>query len=230
MQKSNKAYSLLFFITVLTVALYAFPFGRMLAYPFLLISTLAHEMGHGLTSWILGANFHSFTMWSNGSGVAGISGNMSRLTQGLVAAGGLVGPAFCAAILFLVAKHETIARISLSILGVLLIVAEFLVVKNTFTLIFVGILAATFLWTAQQHRAWLAQSVLVFIALQLALSVFSRSDYLFTQYAHTSQGLMPSDVELMSRAWILPYWFWGACCGIFSVLILLFGLWRYTKR
>jgi len=229
-RNTNKAYLILFFITVLTVALYAFPFGRILAYPFLLISTLAHEMGHGITAWIVGANFNSFTMWENASGVASISGNISRLSHGLIAAGGLIGPAFCAAVLFIVAKNETIARISLSILGVLLIIAEFVVVNSAFTAIFVGILAAIFLWTAQQSRTWIAQGTLVFTALQLTLSVFSRSDYLFTQYARTSQGLMPSDVELMARAWVLPYWFWGTCCGIFSIIILVFGLWRYSRN
>jgi hypothetical protein len=66
--------------------------------------------------------------------------------------------------------------------------------------------------------------VVLFVGVQLALSVFSRSDYLFTSVARTAQGANPSDVEMMSQALFLPYWFWGLACGGVSVGILVWGL------
>ena len=77
---------------------------------------------------------------------------------------------------------------------------------------------------ALRAPAWVSQVAVVFIAVQLALSVFSRGDYLFTQWAETGSGRMPSDVQQMSEALFLPYWFWGAACGLISVVVLLVGL------
>ena len=68
-----------------------------------------------------------------------------------------------------------------------------------------------------------AQTVVILLAVQLALSVFSRSDYLFTRTALTSAGRRPSDVAVMADALFLPYWFWGASCGALSVAILFLG-------
>lgn len=221
---------ILFACTILTLALFFIPFGRIIAYPLLLISTLAHEMGHGLAGLVMGADFLSFQMWSDGSGVANVQHQSSALSQAMIAAGGLVGPALLAATCFLTAKKQSVARIFLSLFGVGLIMAEFLYVRNTFAWVFVAILAGIALWLAQQPRAWLAQASLVFLGIQLALSVFSRSDYLFTETALTSQGVMPSDVAVIAQALALPYWFWGVLCGLFSAIILVIGLWSYVRK
>ncbi len=226
---SKRARTMLLGSVVLTLAVYIIPFGRIVGYPFLLLSTLMHEMGHGITAVALGARFHTFQMWPDGSGVANISGVTGRVSQAVVAAGGLVGPAIASAVLFAVGRHVTPARISLSILGALLIVAEFLVVKGLFGYMFVAFLAGACLFIAQQRREWLAQLTVVFFAVQLACSVFSRSDYLFTPVAHTSQGLMPSDVAVMAQALVLPYWFWGGACALFSLAVLWLGLRRFCR-
>ena len=56
------------------------------------------------------------------------------------------------------------------------------------------------------------------------MSVFSRGDYLFTPTADTAKGIMPSDVANIAEELLLPYWFWGAVCGIFSVVCLVVGI------
>jgi membrane-associated phospholipid phosphatase len=76
----------------------------------------------------------------------------------------------------------------------------------------------------------MAQFSLVFLAVNLAVSVFTRGDYLFTDVAGTSRGNMPSDVANMSKALFLPYWFWGAVCGLISVAALCVGLWVYLRE
>ena len=67
------------------------------------------------------------------------------------------------------------------------------------------------------------------VAVQLALSVFSRADYLFTRVAQTATGPMPSDVARIAEALWLPYWFWGVCCGLLSALVLLVALVAYLR-
>jgi len=39
-----------------------------------------------------------------------------------------------------------------------------------------------------------------------------------------------SDVAVMSRALVLPYWFWGALCGALSVILLTAGFKLFFRR
>lgn len=210
--------------TLITFGLYVIPFGSFVAYPLLMLSTMVHEMGHGLTALAVGGQFHSFQMWSNGSGVAQIGGYSNRFASALVSAGGLLGPACAAALGFMLSRKEALARLTFTLLGVFLVISEFLWVRNSFGWIFIGVLAGIYLWLAQQRNGWLAQAALVFFSLQLSLSVFSRADYLFTPVAHTAEGAMPSDVAQIANVLFLPYWFWGGVCAAFSGLVLLLGL------
>jgi hypothetical protein len=213
-----------------TAALYAIPFGDLLAWPLLLLSTLAHEMGHGLTALLLGGDFQRLEMWVDGAGLAELgTPGFGRLRHGLTAAGGLVGPAVAAAVCFTLGKTGGGARACLVGLGVLLLAAEVLVVRNLFGFVFVGLVAAGCLVAAAWCTPEGTRFVAVFLGVQLALSVFSRADYLFTRVATNPQGSFPSDVGQMQQALFLPYWFWGALCGAFAVFVLGCGLRRYWR-
>lgn len=226
---SNKAYWSVWIATGLTVILYFVPFLNPIAYPFMLLSTLVHEMGHGIAAIIAGGYFHSFKMWSDGSGVASISGDFHALGRAFVSAAGLVGPALVAGIFFLVIKSERRSRIMLATTGIILILSILLVVRNLFGVCFVAIVAGVCFYFGLGSGKQYSQTVAAFFAAQLALSVFSRSDYLFTDTALTSAGAMPSDVAQIAEALFLPYWFWGACCGLFSVAVLIYGFRRSYK-
>ncbi len=213
----------------LTLLLYFVPALHIIAYPFMLLSTLVHEMGHGLTAMLLGGHFHSFQLWPDGSGVAVFSGNFGRFTSALIAAGGLLGPSITAAIFFNALATPRRAQICLGIFGVLCIVAIVFLVRNLFGIVFVAVIAALCLLFAFGKPKQHAQVALAFLAAQLALSVFSRMDYLFTPVAQTSAGAMPSDVTQMAQALWLPYWFWGGLLAVFSVLVLVMGVRRLFK-
>lgn len=214
---------------VLTFVLYQFSLGVYLVYPLMLLSTLAHELGHGVTALLVGGHFERFEMWADGSGVAMWGGSGGRLQLALVAAGGLVGPALVAALAFVCGRTARGARGALFAAAFFLALVLLLVVRNLFGFVFV--LAVFFLCflVALKASDEIAQLILVFLALQLALSVFSRGDYLFTPVAQTAAGTMPSDVGQMAAALFLPFWFWGALCGLFSVAVLVFGLRAYWR-
>jgi uncharacterized membrane protein len=214
----------------LTIILYVVPVLRSLAWPLLLISTLAHELGHGLAAVAVGGDFEALMMWSDGSGVATWSALVGRFGHAAIAAGGLVGPAFAAAACLLAGRTERGARIALWVMGIGLVLADTLVVRNLFGAVFVAVLAVIFMVLASIKQGWVPQLGLVLIAVQLALSVFSRGDYLFTREAVTATGSMPSDVAQISKALVLPYWFWGACCGLISVAVLVLALVAYFPR
>jgi hypothetical protein len=207
-----------------TLLLYVIPYGHTIGYPLILVSTIAHEMGHGIAGVLCGATFHSFVVHADASGTASVGHTGSRFGEAFVAAGGLCGPAVAAAGAFFAARRARLARVVMIVAGALLAVSLLWVVRNLFGWLAVGALSAALLAVGLRARAEVAQTVLVFLAVQLALSVFSRGDYLFTDVARMADGPMPSDVANMSSALFLPYWTWGALCGAFSVAVLAMGL------
>lgn len=216
-----------------TFALYLIPYGSYIVYPLLLISTLVHELGHGIAAVLVGAEFVEFKMWKDGSGVAMHTVPSSDAARAFISAGGLCGPAVAAAGMLFAAQDTKWARYALGAFGLALALALLLVVRNSFGAIFCGVLAAASLVIAFRASAHLAQIALLFLSVQLALSVFSRGDYLFKQYAETAQGKMPSDSQQMADAMGGAYWFWGGTCAVFSVAMLLvgaFAFWRGTTH
>jgi hypothetical protein len=218
------------FGAVLTMIFYLVPFLNFFAYPFMLLSTLVHEMGHGFCALLLGGNFESFKMYPDGSGVASISGNFGRVSKALIAASGLIGPSLVAALFFFGSTSKAKSRFLLISFGLVLILSIMLVIRNVFGVFFVSLLIALCFYFSFGPGKNYSQLVLAFLATELALSVFSRSDYLFTDKAITSAGIMPSDVAQIAENLILPYWFWGILCGLISFLVLLFGFRESLKK
>ena len=229
-QQLDRAKAFLVFSAVVTVLLYyVIPYGRTVAYPLMLLSTLAHEMGHGIAAMLTGASFEEFHMSSDGSGVALWRGNPGRLARAFISMGGLVGPAIVAAVGFALSRDPRRARALLVTMGGVLVISLVLVVRGAFGFGFVTVVAALLLLIGLKGKPWLSQITAVFLAVQLALSVFSRGDYLFTDVAQTAGGPMPSDTQQMADALFLPYWIWGSLVGLISVAVLFFGLRIFFK-
>jgi hypothetical protein len=214
--------------SALTLTLYWMPELRVLSYPLVLLSTLAHELGHGIAALIAGGEFSSFELFTDGSGVA-TTGVDGRFARAFVSAGGLVGPSIAAVLLFVLGKTPDRARFGLSLIAGALLAALPLIVRNLFGGFFVVTVAALCAVIAWRGSPLFSQLTLVFGGTQLALSVYSRGDYLFTPVAATSFGTLPSDVAQISEALLLPYWFWGILCGAFSAAVLLFGVKYYWR-
>jgi hypothetical protein len=226
---SRQARTALVVSVAFTIALYWLPLGSTLAYPLVLLSTLAHELGHGIAALLVGCDFDAFVLYSDGSGAAMTSGNPGRFASAFISAGGLVGPAIAAAGCFIVGRQGRMSRSALVLIGVLLIVSLVMVIRNFFGWFFVGSVAGICLWSGLKARVDTCQVVVLFVGVQLALSVFSRSDYLFTSVARTAMGNQPSDVAQMANALFLPYWFWGVACGGFSLLVLFWGIQTFLR-
>lgn len=227
-QVTRQARAALIGSALVTAALFAIPFGGFLIYPLLLLSTLAHELGHGLAALLTGGEFRDFYLWPDGSGMAVHSAAEGALRDAFVSAGGLVGPALVAALAFVLARRPAVARLALAGLALVCFALDVLVVRNSFALAYVGVVGVLLLGFSRARPA-LAQGALVFFAVQLALSVFSRADYLFTPTAITAAGAMPSDSAQIAAALGGSYWLWGAACGLFSVLVLVLGLWLFVR-
>ncbi|MEE4207082.1 MAG: M50 family metallopeptidase, partial [Erythrobacter sp.] len=102
----------LFLAVVVVIALPALPFGAYILYPFTILTTWFHEMGHGLTAVLLGHDFERLVIYSNGSGVAEsyIAGDASRVTRAAIAAGGPLAPSLVGALLIVASAHAAAWR------------------------------------------------------------------------------------------------------------------------
>ena len=207
-----------------TLLLYLVPFLQVIGRPLIYLSTLVHELGHGIGAILVGGEFVKLEMWADGSGVAH-SAARSAAGHAFVCAAGLVGPAIAAAVGFALTRRRKWARVGLVAIGVVLAWAMIFKVRTGFGLVVAGSVTAACLAVAlRAHEDW-AQLLLGFLSVQLALSVFSRGDYLFTRSAETGAGTGPSDVSIMSMAVGGPYWLWGAICALVSVAALALGAW-----
>jgi hypothetical protein len=201
----------------------------LLQWPLLLLSSLVHELGHGLVAGLLGGDFVKMVLWWDGSGVAGYAGEFSALGQAAVSAGGLLGPPLAALALMLAGRQSRSAHVALGLVAAFLVLVVLFWAASLFTVVFCGLLAITLGLLAWRGSPAASQVVCVFLALQLGLSVFSRADYLFTAIAQTSAGPMPSDVAQIAAALWLPYWFWGLAIAGLSLALLALGAWRFLR-
>src|SRR5262245_38421764 len=86
------------------------PYYNYIAWPLMLLSTYAHEMGHGVAALLSGNSFEQFLMWPDGSGVA-FTASSGRLSSAFISAGGLIGPACLAAGLLALARRAKLAHL-----------------------------------------------------------------------------------------------------------------------
>lgn len=228
-RRSRRTRTALIWAALATLVLYAIPFGNLVLYPLMLFSTFVHEMGHGMTAVLLGGEFRYFKLWPDGSGLASYSGHFSSLDQAITAAGGLLGPAVLAALLFVLGRRTTTAAATLLVMAVVAVAADLWVVRNLFGFGYVAVVALVLGWIARKASPQVSQGVVVFLAIQLCASVFSRSDYLFTRAADTSGGLLPSDTEQIAQALGGPWWLWGSVVAIISLAILGAGLIGFVR-
>jgi hypothetical protein len=219
--------AVLFGAVLATVIIFLLPANGLIGRPLLWLSTLVHELGHGITAWLVGGSFDSFDMWPKGSGLAHC--DAPRQYWALVSAGGLVGPAIVAAIGFVLARRARVAQVALLLTAGLLLVLTVLLAGTWLAWMFMPAVAVGLIFVAARKDPEPAQIALVFLSTQMALSVFSRGDYLFTKEATTGAGTFPSDVANMATALGGPFWMWGAIVGLFSVLMLAGGLWLFTR-
>ena len=204
------------------------PVFGLIGHILLLFSTLAHELGHGLTTLFLGGDFQSLKIHWDASGETASAYRPGAFRAAAIAAGGLVGPSFAASFLFWAARgNDRRLRWTTQILGVLLVLVGVLTGRSIWALVFTVGLGPLLVLAGRRLGRQGLEAAVVFIGVQLGLSVFTRSDYLFTQWA--GPGL-PSDVAQIANNLLLPYWFWGVLCGAISLGVLFWGFRCYTRK
>lgn len=208
----RRSRSYLVAIAVGTVILWQLPFGQTLLYPFSLLATWFHELGHGLASAALGASFEELVIYADGSGYAlsAWPADAPRLFHALTAAAGLFGPALAGAALIVSSRSQKATRIALYVLGALLIGSTALWVRSPVGWVVLPAIGALVLGIASRGSENLRRLAVEFLGVQAAISIWRDINYLFSAGAVVGGEVHQSDTAAIAEVLILPYWFWGA--------------------
>ncbi|MEO1375737.1 MAG: M50 family metallopeptidase [Cyanobacteria bacterium J06635_10] len=206
-----------------TILLWQVQYGDYILYPFSILATWFHEMGHGLAAILLGGNFQQLQISADGSGFAIHSGRLflGPIGRALVAAAGPMGPPIAGAILILASRNFKTASISLKILGGFLLFSVLIWVRSIFGIIAILTLGLIILLIGLKASRWFQGFSIQFLGVQACISTYHQLDYLFTP---TAGPLGLSDTGQIQRQLFLPYWFWGGVMAIASLLILVQSL------
>jgi len=143
---------LLMWIAVVSVILWQTQIGSLVLYPFTILATWFHEMGHGIAAIVTGASFERLLIFPDGSGLAQsiLPASASGLTKALIAASGPLGPAIAGSLLIIASRTDKATRMALTAVGLALIIS-------------------TVIWV-QTLIGWLILPALVFVAYRFKIT------------------------------------------------------------
>lgn len=227
----QKSLNFLGLSVVLTLFFLNTTIGNVL-YPFVLMATWFHEMGHGIAGMMVGAEFETLVILANGSGytITFRPDELSALANAFISAGGPLGPAIAGGALIIASRWKTGSVIALLSVAGAMILSALLVVDGPTGLIALPLMALALAgftyWASPFHRQIGAQ----FCGLQACISTYTSLDYLFSRGGLSQAGVQYSDTEQMARALLLPYWFWGGVLTIVIAAIIAASLWLAYRR
>ncbi len=202
-------------------SLFYLPPLNLIIYPFVILSTWFHEMGHGVTALLLGGSFSHLEIFSNGAGIAHISipSNLGRIGQALIALNGPLFPPIFGYIFISNSKKTYRARLLLFLFSILIFVSNIIWVRSTFGFITLLVLAIIIFIASLSKKDKLHFLISQVIGIQAFLAVYLSIGYLFSKNGDVNQSSLISDTELVARSLYLPYWFWAIFIIAFSIFL-----------
>jgi hypothetical protein len=230
-QDRRQRVALLLGIALASILLWQTMLGSLLLYPFTILATWFHEMGHGLAAMLTGRGFERLLIFADGSGVAESlrPADGYRLTDALVAASGPLGPAIAGALLIISSSSPTATRNALATLGAALLVSTLIWVRSLTGWLVLPALGVAIVVIALRGSPPWRGFVIQLIGVQAAISAWQQFDYLFSPGGNVGGRLHRSDTGAIADVLLLPYWFWGAAISA-TILALLWWSFRLAFR
>jgi hypothetical protein len=218
-------------IALASILLWQTRLGSLLLYPFTILATWFHEMGHGIAAMLAGRGFERLLIFADGSGVA-LSlrpADGYGVTDALVAASGPLGPAVAGALLIVCSRSATATRNALAVLGVALILSTMIWVRSLTGWLVLPALGVAIAALALRGSVPWQRFVIQLLGVQAAISAWQQFDYLFSAGGTIGGELHRSDTAAIADVLLLPYWFWGAIISA-AILALLWCSFRLAFR
>lgn len=225
-QAGRQEITLLIVLGFVSILLWHSPYGGYLLYPFSILATWFHEMGHGLAAMAFGHEFERLVIFPNGSGYALhlAEGDPSRISQAMIAAAGLLGPTVAGCLLILASRTHRATKAALVLLGAALLGSTLIWVRSTTGWMILPLLGGASLLLAfygkEAHRRFAVQ----FLGVQGCISIYRDFGYLFSRGGYMEGRLQLSDTEHIAQALFLPYWVWGTLITAVIMAMVFYAL------
>lgn len=214
------------------------PFGNYVLYPFMILTTWFHEMGHGMSAMLVGFQFERLVLFPDGSGFAETyrPTDASGLSQALVSAGGPIMPAIVGSGLILASAKPALWRPALYALGGAIALSTLLYVRSLVGWAILPVIAIGIFYLAARGTPWLERFALQFLGLTASLSMFQQWDYLLMERAVIGGQEILSDTGAIEKYLFLPHWIWAigiialAAAMIGSSLVYALSAKRFPRR
>lgn len=224
--------AILGFITaaIILVLIWRTYYGYYILYPFTILGTWFHEMGHGIMSMIVGGSFLKLEIFNNGSGLAYSSYLDSNfyfnknIALGLVSAAGLFGPAVIGSFLILMSKTYKRSKIMLYLLSIVMLISVVIWVRTTVGVAVILFLGILILFIAIKGNETLQQLIVQFLGVVACIDTYKQINYLYTK-SFVKDGVETlSDTGNMAERIGFTYNFWATVVLVLSFAMLLYSL------
>lgn len=207
------------------------PFIGLINYPFRLLLTMVHELGHGLAALVTGGKFNWFVIYPNGSGLTQTAGGW----RFVIIPAGYLGVALFGAILILLGRSHRWSRRAMAVIGGALIVLTILyglptifsgqIFSGILTMLSGVIFGLIFLWVAVRAApAWII-FLLHLLAIEAGLTAFS--DLITLIGISTRFFNVPvNDAQNMAELTFVPAIVWALLWAIAALLLIGGAIWR----
>ncbi|MFN3782102.1 MAG: M50 family metallopeptidase, partial [Candidatus Kapaibacteriota bacterium] len=174
---------------------------RIVLYPFIILSTWFHEMGHGICSLILGGEFLYLQIFADGSGIAYVSStnSLGNVGSALVALSGPLFPPILGYVFIVSSKNLNFNRLILFLLSVAIFISNLIWVRSTFGFIFLMIMSIIIFLISLSNNKSLQFYISQVVSIQSFMSVYFSIGYLFSSYGDINQSSLYSDTENVAR-------------------------------
>jgi hypothetical protein len=207
---------------LVVVMLPALPLGNYLIYPFVILTTWFHEMGHGLTALASGQEFRQLMIFASGSGVAEsrLAPDAAPWVFAAIAAGGPLAPSLVGAALILASAHPRLWRPALWVMAGTIFASVIIWVRSPVGYAVLPLVAATLALAAWRAKPNLARFTLQFLGILAAMSMLRDFRYLFSENAVIEGQEVLSDTGQIAAVLGLPHWLWAAVILVVSALMV----------
>ncbi|BAO74872.1 M50 family metallopeptidase [Winogradskyella sp. PG-2] len=216
--------------SIILVLIWRTYYGYYILYTFTILGTWFHEMGHGITSIIVGGSFTRLEIFNNGSGLAFSSYLDSNfyldknISLGLVSAAGLFGPPVIGSVFILMSKTYKRSKIILYLLSAVMLISVALWVRTSVGVVIILFLGVLILYIAIKGNETLQQLVVQFLGVIACIDTSKQINYLYTK-SFVSNGIEKlSDTGSMAERIGFSHSFWATMILILSFSMLLYSL------
>jgi hypothetical protein len=207
---------------LVVVMLPALPLGNYLIYPFVILATWFHEMGHGLTAMATGQEFRQLMIFASGSGVAEsrLAADSPPWVQAAIAAGGPLAPCVVGAALILASANPKLWRPALWLMAAAIFVSVIIWVRSPVGYAVLPLVGACLALIAWRAKPAFTRFALQFLGILAAMSMLRDFHYLFTREAVIEGRAVLSDTGQIAAVTGLPHWLWAAVILLVSAVMV----------